>query len=91
MEFIDAGVQYNPLEKEDPDITLNAEDRPIGGLGIFMVKNYMDEVNYIYEHGNNILTINDTEEFCKDLINITNIPISYNNKITNNYIQVWQK
>ena len=57
MRFIDAGTQYNPLEKEDPDVTLGVEDRPIGGLGIFMVKNYMDEVNYAYEHGNNILTI----------------------------------
>ncbi len=57
MKFIDAGTPYNPLEKVDPDITLSVEDRPIGGLGIFMVKNYMDEVSYTHEHGNNILTI----------------------------------
>ncbi len=57
MNFSDAGTPYNPLEKQDPDITLSAEERPIGGLGIFMVKNYMDEVNYVYMHGNNILTI----------------------------------
>lgn len=57
MKFIDAGKPYNPLEKPDPDITLSVEDRPIGGLGIFMVKNYMDEINYAYENGNNVLTI----------------------------------
>jgi len=57
MQFVDAGVPYNPLEKKDPDITLGVEDRPIGGLGIFMVKNYVDEINYVYENGKNILTI----------------------------------
>lgn len=57
MNFSDSGNPYNPLEKEDPDITLKAEERPIGGLGIFMVKKYMDEVNYAYENGKNILTI----------------------------------
>lgn len=57
MKFMDTGVQYNPLEKEDPDITLSAKERPIGGLGIFMVKQTMDEVNYVYENGKNILTI----------------------------------
>lgn len=57
MKFIDTGVAYNPLEKEDPDITLSAKERPIGGLGIFMVKQTMDEVNYVYENGKNILTI----------------------------------
>lgn len=57
MKFIDSGIEYNPLAKEDPDITLSAKDRPIGGLGIFMVKNYMDDINYVYENGKNILTI----------------------------------
>lgn len=57
MKFTDSGVAYNPLEKEDPDITLNSEERQVGGLGIFMVKNYMDEINYVYENGKNILTI----------------------------------
>lgn len=57
MQFIDSGVQYNPLEEKEPDITLNAEERPIGGLGIFMVKNYMDDIKYTYEDGKNILTI----------------------------------
>lgn len=57
VKFFDSGTPYNPLEKTDPDITLKVEDRPIGGLGIFMVKNYMDEVNYVYENGHNVLTI----------------------------------
>ena len=57
ITFIDSGVPYNPLEKEDPDITLSAEDRPIGGLGIFMVKKSMDDITYRYENGRNILSI----------------------------------
>ena len=57
FEFIDSGIPYNPLEKSDPDITLSAEERAIGGLGIFMVKKVMDDVIYRYEDGQNILTI----------------------------------
>lgn len=57
IEFEDKGVPYNPLEKGDPDITAEAEEREIGGLGIFMVKNIMDEVEYRYEAGKNILII----------------------------------
>jgi Serine phosphatase RsbU, regulator of sigma subunit len=57
MQFVDTGIPYNPLDKKDPDITLGIKDRPIGGLGIFMVKNYTDEINYSYENGKNILTI----------------------------------
>lgn len=57
ITFIDQGVPYNPLKKEDPDITLSAEERPIGGLGVFMVKKTMDEMDYRFENGNNILTI----------------------------------
>lgn len=53
----DRGIPYNPLEKEDPDVSLSAEEREIGGLGIFMVKQYMDRVEYRYENGYNILTI----------------------------------
>lgn len=53
----DHGTPYNPLEKEDPDITLSAEERDIGGLGIFMVKNLMDEVTYDYIDEENILTL----------------------------------
>ncbi len=57
ITFIDHGVPYNPLAKADPDITLSAEDRQIGGLGIFMVKKSMDEVKYNHLDGCNILTI----------------------------------
>ena len=57
VTFIDSGAPYNPLEKEDPDVTLAAEERSIGGLGIYMVKKSMDEVTYAFEDGQNILTI----------------------------------
>ncbi|MBQ3904737.1 MAG: ATP-binding protein, partial [Eubacterium sp.] len=53
----DSGVPYNPLEKEDPDVTLSAEERQIGGLGIFLVKKNMDSVSYEYKNGQNILTM----------------------------------
>lgn len=55
--FRDGGVPFNPLEKEDPDFTVPFEDRKIGGLGIFMVVNYMDKVTYDYSGGENILTV----------------------------------
>ena len=57
ITFIDRGVPYDPLKKEDPDITLSAEERAIGGLGIFMVKKTMDEISYEYKDGKNILHI----------------------------------
>lgn len=57
LTFSDRGVPYDPLKKEDPDVTLSAEERQIGGLGIYMVKKSMDEVTYVYEDGQNILTI----------------------------------
>ncbi len=57
IQFLDHGKPYNPLKKEDPDISLSAEDRPIGGLGIFMVKKSMDSIDYEYVDGKNILTI----------------------------------
>lgn len=57
MTFIDRGTPYNPLEKEDPDITLNAQERPIGGLGIFMVKKYMHDMHYEHADGENRLTL----------------------------------
>ncbi|MCR5791504.1 MAG: ATP-binding protein [Lachnospiraceae bacterium] len=57
ITFIDEGIPYNPLEKEDPDVTLSAEERQIGGLGIFMVKKSMDKVLYRHEDGQNILTL----------------------------------
>ncbi len=57
LVFKDRGIPYNPLEKEDPDITLSAEERSIGGLGIFMVKTTMDHVEYEYSEGQNILSM----------------------------------
>nr|WP_316619144.1 ATP-binding protein [uncultured Ruminococcus sp.] len=57
ITFIDNGKQYDPLAKPDPDITLSAKQRKKGGLGIFMVKNSMDDVRYEYRDGKNILTI----------------------------------
>ena len=55
MTFIDGGKPYNPLEQKDPDTTLAAEERDIGGLGIFLVKKNVDEIFYEYTDGKNIL------------------------------------
>ena len=57
ITFIDHGVPYDPLAKKDPDITLSAQERQIGGLGIYMVKKSMDSLEYAYQDGQNILTI----------------------------------
>ena len=57
ITFIDNGVPYDPLAKADPDTTLSAEEREIGGLGIYMVKKSMDEITYEYKDGQNILAI----------------------------------
>ncbi len=57
MRFIDTGIPFDPLAKRDPDITLSAEEREIGGLGIFMVKKTMDKVEYEHVDDKNILTI----------------------------------
>ena len=57
ITFLDHGKPYNPLENEDPDITLSAEERGIGGLGIFMVKKTMDDIEYEYRDGKNILRV----------------------------------
>lgn len=58
--FIDSGIPFNPLAVKEPDVTLSASDRKIGGLGIFMVKKSMDDVNYEYVDKKNILTIKKT-------------------------------
>lgn len=55
--FIDSGIPYDPLAKEDPDTTLSAEDRKIGGLGIYLVKKSMDEMYYERREGKNVLTL----------------------------------
>ena len=57
ITFFDRGIPYNPLEKRDPDLTLPAGERPVGGLGIFLTKKSMDEVAYRYQDGQNILTL----------------------------------
>ncbi|MCL2086192.1 MAG: ATP-binding protein [Oscillospiraceae bacterium] len=57
IEFQDGGRAYNPLESPTPDITKSAQEREIGGLGVFMVKQMMDMVEYRYEDGKNILVI----------------------------------
>lgn len=55
IELRDAGMPFNPLEKSDPDIMLPANERSIGGLGIFLCKQMMDSIEYRYEDGNNVL------------------------------------
>ncbi len=57
LKFEDEGIYYNPLQKEDPDITLSLEERPIGGLGIFMVKEMSKDIEYKREDNKNILIL----------------------------------
>ncbi len=57
ITFEDSGKPFDPLQKADPDVTLAAEDRAIGGLGIFLVKKTMDDMKYRYENGKNVLTL----------------------------------
>ena len=57
IRFEDEGIPYNPLNKEDPDVSLSVEERGIGGLGIFLVKKTMDDIKYAYDNGKNILSI----------------------------------
>lgn len=60
ITFIDGGMPYDPLQAAEPDTTLSAEERALGGLGIFMVRKSMDEITYRYENGRNILSIRKT-------------------------------
>ena len=60
ITFMDDGRPFNPLERTDPDVTLPALKRKIGGLGIYMVKKSMDDVRYEYRDGKNVLTIRKT-------------------------------
>ena len=57
ITFIDRGIPFDPLAKPDPDVTLSAEERGIGGLGIYMTKKTMDDVRYERVDGQNILTL----------------------------------
>ena len=59
IEFIiiDSGIPFDPTKKEEVDITMSAEERPIGGLGIHLVREIMDTVNYEYKDNKNILTL----------------------------------
>ena len=57
ITFEDTGVPYDPLKKDDPDVTLSVEEREIGGLGIFLVKKTMDAMEYVRLGDRNVLTI----------------------------------
>ena len=57
ITFADSGIPFDPLMKPDPDVTQSADERQIGGLGIYMVKKSMDDVRYEYHEGKNIFTI----------------------------------
>jgi len=57
ITFIDRGIPYDPLAKEDPDVTLSAKERQVGGLGIFMTKKMMDDVSYERKDDQNVLTL----------------------------------
>ena len=57
LQLKDRGMPFDPLAREDPDVTLDASERGIGGLGIYMVKKTMDSMTYAYEDGQNIVTI----------------------------------
>ncbi|MBQ3417690.1 MAG: anti-sigma factor antagonist [Ruminococcus sp.] len=60
ITFMDHGVPYDPLIKKDPNVTLSADDRNVGGLGIFLTKKTMDDIVYEYKDGQNILTLKKT-------------------------------
>ena len=57
ITFFDRGFPFDPLEQDEPDVTRSAEERTIGGLGIFLVRKTMDGMEYTYENGANVLTI----------------------------------
>ena len=57
LVLIDSGIPYDPLAKKDPDVTLSAEKRKIGGLGIYLVKKTMDSMTYERRDGRNIVTM----------------------------------
>lgn len=57
IRFQDEGVPYDPFARRDPDLTLPIEERPVGGLGVYMVKQFMDDASHCYEEGRNITVI----------------------------------
>ena len=57
FRMTDKGIPFDPLKKPDPDISLSADEREIGGLGIFITKKTMDSLTYTYENNENILTM----------------------------------
>lgn len=57
FSLVDSGVPFDPTSTEEPDLTLSADERPIGGLGIFLVREMMSDINYRYENSQNILTM----------------------------------
>jgi len=57
LRFSDNGTPYNPLLRDDPDVTLSAQERSIGGLGILMIKRMTDRQTYTYADGHNLLTL----------------------------------
>lgn len=57
LTFVDHGIPFDPLRQSDPDTTLDAQERAVGGLGIFLVKKTMDDVSYQYRDGSNILCL----------------------------------
>ena len=57
VSFTDSGVPFNPLARQDPDVSLSAEEREAGGLGIFMTKKLLDQLRYEYRDGQNVLSL----------------------------------
>lgn len=66
FRFADDGIPFNPLEKEEPDISADIEHRPIGGLGIYLVRKNMKDVSYEYRDNFNILTLRKEVERSND-------------------------
>jgi serine/threonine-protein kinase RsbW len=58
IKISDKGIPFNPLSLQQPDITLPAEERPIGGLGVFLISQIMDKMSYTRQMNQNILTLN---------------------------------
>ena len=57
VEFSDQGVEFNPLKADPPDLALNLEERAVGGLGVFLLKEFADSLSYRREQGWNRLTV----------------------------------